>query len=660
LSPVGLLSDDHEAFKVLEGMEALGQALGNIVLTQPTQAQIVMEEDTYCMAANMGLEQAKTRLFAMDEDSLEVDFAETRLKVQDLLRGVAVALANGHQDNNVPLVKRVAGLLANVNWEAPVDEIKIDAAVLRPSPPRPPGGETSWEFLRSQVCETERGVREKGQRRFMCWKVRTSLEGQVPSSVEFMYVVSDGLMYYLQFDFPVTSEEAWGLSGLRSRAEATPMKVRRWKLTTNTMKSITPVRKFGSPCPDVHENLFKTDYRVYAKDNWLLAPLRGTRRKDGSFCRRWCLLDSARLVGFSSQRTPGSLFEPLFEAKPYLPASKKGLCEAGPDSRLAQALAALAKAPERVFANTLAHMRKARKPPHGEPHPAVGKEAPLLEAGLPFLVGNPSAPRRGDKKAAASILRMAVLGAPYGVRSFMDQPIGGEEISAACLGAACPRSVRVMENQTRRVRLGSSQKEITALWNKRATLKANTARLHRRGKVLGSALFDGRCRAFFGRRPCMGLVSTRTRRCLSCKKEHPLNVGGKKSLALLRKKRLLEDPGMLLLSKKMRQCRFPVENRFLLRGEGLWATDEVLSGNLDLRLAGAGSVQTLLPPGYRLSQDMEHARLYPEDLIIYCLDVAGTLRPSGRAHSQKLGSMASDATRHGLCLPKHASVSYVG
>lgn len=78
-----------------------------------------MEEDAYSVAANLGLESARSALYRLQENSTG-DFSEFRQKTQDVLRSVALAVSNGYHKGNLHLVRAAAGLLA-VDWSLPQD-----------------------------------------------------------------------------------------------------------------------------------------------------------------------------------------------------------------------------------------------------------------------------------------------------------------------------------------------------------------------------------------------------------------------------------------------------------------------------------------------------------------------------------------------------------
>jgi len=488
-----LCNDDFDYCMTLSALEALGHLLANL-LNQPTQNEVVMEEDAYCMAANLGLEDAKRKLYALEENGSE-DFSEVRQKVLEVLRAVSLALSNGQHNGNLHLVRAAAGLLA-VDWSLEQDTVLLHGV--------------RFEAVR---CDKLEAV----QPRFSCWQVAWEGEALVPGSHPLMYSVCLSRQCLLQFDFPATKEEALRLSGLVGLAS--PVKPSRWQRLRRAALD-KGAAEGGEPSPDFNQDLFAWDYRLYrSADGRLLVPLMEDKRSERPcshagclrpacfasskaaeerFCRGhrngsmvalldeseriWCLLDEAFEV------------TQLFEAKPGVPPSDD-CCAPGPDGRLPRALALLNDSPEKLQLNRLAHRK-------------VGEA--LMQSGTPFLVGNMSAPRSNDKRAAATILRMPVFGAKFGVRSRTDQPLGGEEISAACIGSARNSAMSVLENECRRARQnGGNQKEVTALWNKRATIKAGLALLKRCGRIYGPPIYDRLCRHVRegSKYPCMGLLS---------------------------------------------------------------------------------------------------------------------------------------------------------
>ena len=602
-----LCNDDFDYCMTLSALEALGHLLANL-LNQPTQNEVVMEEDAYCMAANLGLEDAKRKLYALEENGSE-DFSEVRQKVLEVLRAVSLALSNGQHNGNLHLVRAAAGLLA-VDWSLEQDTVLLHGM--------------RYEAVR---CDKLEAV----QPRFSCWQVAWEGEALVPGSHPLMYSVCLSRQCLLQFDFPATKEEALRLSGLMGLAS--PVKPSRWQRLCRAALD-KGAAEGGEPSPDYNQELFSWDYRLYrSADGRLLVPLMEDKRSERPcshpgclrpacfasskaaeerFCRGhrngsmvalleeserfWCLLDEAFEV------------TPLFEAKPGVPPSDD-CCTPGPDGRLPRALALLNDSPEKLQLNRLAHRK-------------VGEA--LMQSGTPFLVGNMSAPRSNDKRAAATILRMPVFGAKFGVRSRTDQPLGGEEISAACIGSARNSAMSVLENECRRARQnGGNQKEVTALWNKRATIKAGLALLKRCGRIYGPPIYDRLCRHVRegSKYPCMGLLSKKLE-CRTCKKVYAGGDGtGRDMRQLVRRKRLLEDPGCLLVSKKMRLKRFAPENHSVLRGTRCLNILEVLKATEE-----GGEAETVLPEDCRLSRDRAGALAYPCE-VVYYLGRRGRLQP---------------------------------
>ena len=590
-----LSNDDFEHCSVLSALEVLGHLLANL-LNQPTQSQVAMEEDAYMMAANLGLEEAKARIYGLEENTGE-SFADARLKVLDVLQSVSLALSNGHHSGNLHLVRVVAGLLA-VDWSLAADTVQLRVEAEEP-----------WTRLSACVCEKLLPVREDS--RFSCWKVVWAGDALTPLEHELLYSAAARSECLLQFDFPVKQEEALRLSGLRG--VASPIKPARWRRLLEAALAEGAVEG-GVPSRDFGVELFSWDYRLYAAGERRLVPLMDKRECGGRGERAWCAVDENFAV------------RPLFAAKACLPPSDES-CKAGPDARLPNALALLRGAPERLQLNRLAHSEQ------------LGEGVPLMEAGVPFLVGNTAAPRRGDKAAASTILRMPVFGARYGVRSRMDQPLGGEEISAACVGAARNSVVSSLEMDGRRARQGNNQKEVTALWNKRATLKAGKAVLSPSGRVYGPPLYDGRCRKLGpSNYPCMGLLSKRFE-CKSCKTAYVEGDGsGRGMRELVRRKRLLEDPGPLLVSKKMRLKRFAPASHAVLRGRRCLDIMEALQAS---QLEDSEASETVLPEDCRLSRDGEGAAAYPVE-VVYVLGQHGRLQAS-KAEQRRAGVPELDA-----------------
>ena len=461
---------------------------------------------------------------------------------------------------------------------------------------------------------------EFGQPRFSCWRVKWDGDALAPSAHPLLYSVCLSRECLLQFDFPVTAEEALRLSGLSGLPE--PIRPARWE-RLHRVAMLKGAAERGEPTPDFNRELFDWDYRLYrAADGRLLAPLMEDKKRherrctapgccrlacfspeeaEARFCRGhrtdrmvevlhaaerfWCLLDEAFEV------------TPLFEAKAGVPPSED-CCTPGPDGRLPRALALLNDSPEKLRLNRLAHRK-------------VGEA--LMQSGTPFLVGNMSAPRSNDKRAAATILRMPVFGAKFGVRARTDQPLGGEEISAACIGSARNSAMSVLENECRRARQGGGcQKEVTALWNKRATCKAGLALLKRCGRVYGPPIYDRLCRHVRegSQYPCMGLLSKK-QECRTCKKVYANGDGTEGGMRqLVRRKRLLEDPGTLLVSKKMRLKYFAPENHSVLQGARCLNILEVLKATEE-----AGEAETVLPEDCRLSRDRAGALAYPCEVV---------------------------------------------
>lgn len=605
-----LCNDDFEYCAALSALEALGHLLANL-LNQPTQNQVVMEEDAYCVAANLGLEDAKRKLYALEQNGAE-DFSEVRRKILEVLRSVSLALSNGQHNGNLHLVRAAAGLLA-VDWS-----LEQDTVLLR------------GERFAAARCDKLEGA----QPRFSCWKVVRDGVALAPASYSLLYSVCLSGECLLQFDFPTTEEEALRLSGLAGLAS--PIRPGRWQRLCRAALD-RGAREQGEPSPDFNRDLFEWDYRLYVSaDGRLLVPLMECKKRsqrpcarpgcfrlacfsppkdaEARFCRGhrtdrmaerlvstdrfWCLVDEAFEV------------EPLFEAKPGLPPSDD-CCAPGPDRRLPRALALLADSPEKLQLNRLAHGG------------TVGEAT--MQSGVPFLVGNMAAPRSNDKRAASSILRMPIFGAKYGVRARMDQPLGGEEISAACIGSASNSAMSVLENESRRARQeGNTQKEVTALWNKRATLKAGLAVQERCGRIYGPPIYDRLCRHVRegSEYPCMGLLSKKLE-CRSCKKVYAGGDGSTGDMRqLVRRKRLLEDPGQLLVSKKMRLKGFAPETHSVLRGLRRLNVMEALKA-MD---AGEGEVETVLPDDCRLSRDRASALAYPCK-VVYYLGRRGLLQP---------------------------------
>lgn len=704
------VANDASFCRVKEAMEALGQGrstpspkkpqptprpkispnpkplfsgLGNVVMPQPSQSQIVLEEDAYCTALNIGLEAFKEWYFSVDEDCLEVDFAASRRKVYDVLRSVTLAVAAGHHEGKLGWVRLAAGLVATADWRLAHDS----AAVLRAADCE----EASFEAV---PCETV----SVSEARFCCWKQelgcdrcqRSELEERTLSDASGNEVplwcgVIEQTARWVQFLFPLEQSAAAYCLGVCQTCRLLPIRPRRWP-TFYAAAVKRAGRVVGRPVPDFSPHLFgwrpQRDqeaalelvvwaYRLYKHvSGWLLAPLplgernacwvldrldfelpcspplvnvvqkqavamvllaspmtalEATRvlRRDvrplppsSFFSERSALLQSgAKERGEALEAHAGrawehahhpcsrhwclvdpqlSRFEVLCEAQEGLPPHCPARLSTGPDTRLAHTLTCLCDAPEALFANPIAHPRSQGL-----------SEVPLLSSGAPFLSGNAAV--LAKKTAAASILRMPIFGAPQGVLATAGHGLGGPENSLRTLGSAPAPFAAVSEVEARNSRLqGAKEKETTALRNKGITLKASTASLTPDGRVVSAPFFDGYCRAEASRgRLCMGQVSGALV-CRSCDLNYAEGgvVEGHRSLCT--SKRLLEDGGLLCLSKKMRRLSFPRANHAVLRGSSLLSLQMALRGE-----DASGSVLTRLPDDHCLCSDAEAAGLYP-------------------------------------------------
>ena len=589
-----LVCDDHAFFQAQSALQALGEALAHVVLPQPEQSQMLLTEDAYARAANLALDEARARLFALRANEVECDFSELRQQVIDLLKAVSVAIANGHHEGKLGHVLRVTGLLA-VDWSQPADQLRVSGVAA--------GADGVY---RAVACDTRRGLADGEPARFCCWSWEADDPGDrepVLSRLLLCRVVAShrraGL---LQFALPVTSEEAASRAGLHA-SQLKPLRPGLWGCRRAALLAEEGSLELGEPASDLRSGLFAWEHRLYVKvdGGWRLAPLPSQPQGRG---RVWQLVSPE-----------GKLFDPYntpFDAEPCAPPCTPPFAEngpvqlrPGPDSRLQRALRLLTEAPEQLYASPLVH--------------CCGGEA---STGLPFLVGNLAAP----KKAAATLLRMPVFGAGFGVRSSMGEPLGGRELSAEVLGSA-PRSfTSVQANESRRVRrTGNNEKEITALWNKKATQKASTARVTPEGSVEGALMLDGHCRALRPEDglPCMGCLA----RNLACRRCGRAYVGEAEVRGLYRAKRLLEDAGPLRLAKKLRRLAFPSVRHGLLRGNQVRSLRDCFDGG---RAENAEAAVTRLPEGFRLSRDRQAAAAYPG--VVYVLDGRDLLAPARPSH----------------------------
>ena len=432
--------------------------------------------------------------------------------------------------------------------------------------------------------------------RFSCW-VASHPQGSPLVTLElheFMYAIGDGSTFLFQFQFPLNLTQARGISKLGAAAVWSPIRPNRWcRLHAIALdKNWTAI---GKPCLDFHKELFTWEYRLYlCRDTeTLLVPLLDAAPDDSLDDKRsWYLLDAT----LQSR-------ERLFEAKPCIPPHHSK-CKIGPDGRLPRALAKLKESPQKLRLNRLSHQ--------------LGNEAPLMRSGLPFCVENLAAPRNTDKQAAFSILRMPVFGANFGVRSRMDQPLGGEEVSAGCMGSADNGAMSVLDNETRRVRQGNDAKEVTALVNKKATIKSNLAEVSKScHSIYGPAVKDVYCR----RRKdgsdhfCRGVIGADLK-CQTCKT-------GYKVEDLICKKRLLDDADFLQVCKKMRSVELPPKHHVLIRGGECYSIQD-LSAGFDSDIEDA-AVLTKVPDDCRLSSNRSLALAFPVE-VVYILGNRGRLQ----------------------------------
>ena len=99
--------------------------------------------------------------------------------------------------------------------------------------------------------------------------------------------------------------------------------------------------------------------------------------------------------------------------------------------------------------------------------------------------------------------------------------------------------------------------------------------------------------------------------CRTCKKVYANGDGTEGGMRqLVRRKRLLEDPGTLLVSKKMRLKYFAPENHSVLQGARCLNILEVLKATEE-----AGEAETVLPEDCRLSRDRAGALAYPCEVV---------------------------------------------
>jgi hypothetical protein len=417
---------------------------------------------------------------------------------------------------------------------------------------------------------------------------------------EFMYGIGNGNTFLFQFQFPMTLSEAKTVSRIDDDACTwSPIKPNRWaRLHAKATEQKWHVT--GRVWEDFHPQLFTSDYRLYVSPDaqTILVPL--FEEMTESLVRNWHLLDASMrcLVRLS-------------EAKPCIPPYHSS-CKTGPDGRLSLALAELKECPQKLRLNRLAHQR--------------GNESPLMRSGLPFCVENMVAPRNTDKQAAFSILRMPVFGANFGVRSRMDQPLGGEEVSADCMGSASNAVMSVLDNETRRVRQGNNAKEVTALVNKKATVKSSLAEVHKGGRgIYGPAVQDVYCRS---RREgsshfCRGVIGTDAK-CQKCKTNYFVED-------LISKKRLLDDADVLQVCKKMRSVELPPKHHVIVRGEERYNIKDTIPG-VDL-VATDEAVFTKVPDDCRLSSNFSVAVAFPVD-VVYVLGNRGKLQAARSPYNE--------------------------
>lgn len=442
------------------------------------------------------------------------------------------------------------------------------------------------------LCE-KKSVKGTAKARFSCWRASLppgSTEASL-SSHEFMYSIGNRKEFLLQFQFPLDSDQASQLTGLGASTKWSPIRPSRW----SHLHQAALDREWccqGTLSPDFHKELFCWDYRVYVSGDSksFIVPL----AEVGEATRSWYVLDAALCR-----------VRRLEVGKPGVPVYHPE-CKVGPDGRLSIALARLKEAPAKLQLNSLSHQR--------------GWEEPLMRSGLPFRVGNLAAPRSGDKQAAFSILRMPVFGASFGVRSRMDQPLGGTEVSVACLGSADNAAMSTLDNETRRVRQGNECKEATALLNKKATTKANLGEVLPDGRaIVGPAVRDAYChkRKLDSNHFCMGIVSNEGR-CKRCKTSYQAEE-------LISKKRLLNDIDQLQVFKKMRPLQLPAKHYVIARGDRCYGIKDIIP-DTDAGL-GAEVALTRIPDECRLSSNREVASVFPVD-VVYTLGNQGKLQIS--------------------------------
>lgn len=601
LEAMSSVFEDHAFLQVQGAMQVLGETLANVVLPQPDQSQMVLQEDAYTRAANLALDEARLRIYRAHENETERDFAELRQQVIDVLKGVSLAISNGHHDGKLGHVLQVTGLLA-VDWSLPFDCVEVQGT----------DADGLYQALR---CDTLR--RSEGAY-FSCWAFAGTAPLPTRESALLLCSVTSARATLLQFALPVSQAEAARLSGIPGDL-LEPLKPSRWARRRAALLSEAHER--GASAADFNAELFSWDYRLYLRaDGWRLAPLLVASK------RAWHLVspDGSQISAALLDAEPCL---PPFRAEGAPPDASVRL-RAGPDSRLRRALRLLSDAPEQLRASLAVHRRGARS------------LRPPVQAGTPFLVGNLSSP----KKAAASLLRMPIFGAGFGVRSSMGMPLAGSEVSPEALGSANRAFTSVQANESRRVRrCGNNEKEVTAYWNKKATQKSSTARVTVEGRVEGACHMDGHCRAVTnGGLLCMGQL-TRNLECRRCGK---LYIGEEEIRSLYRRKRLLEDAGPLRLSKKLRKLEFSHEGHGLLCGGGV---KTIIESVRELQPGAPSPAMATLPPHYRLSRDRQLALAYPG--VVYVLDAADRLRAVRRALPSTERAPALDAAATRWLLP---------
>ncbi|NCW89397.1 MAG: hypothetical protein EBV73_02385 [Rhodocyclales bacterium] len=512
----------------------------------------------------------------------QTDFAKLRMSILEIVYSVSVSLSSAYHRGNDVLVKRAAFLLA-ADWKMRKDTVMLTLpgrqplvfeALLgaseeeqpsSPAEPRPPRSRYWTAACRSPLC----------------------------ASRELVSCISDetGSLLLLLFALPVTAEEVRQIApGIQLQASCTSVSRGRWTrlcrglgdVSGSILRSASHARLLG---------------RVYEHENYYLVPMARAASEE------WCLV--------SREDWAVASLSPPLRFEPGLPP-RGSCCRPGPDSRLPRVLSELKDAPERLELNC---MTRPQAPITG----ASGRAS--METGLAFTLGNMA------KAGPSSILRMPVFGPRFGVRAFVAEPLAGKELSVSCLGSVSNSEAAVLDNEARRSRLQEkNKKEITALWNKKATLKVDQCQPHENlGYIQGPATIDFVCRQPVSGRLCMGEVSRKTLLCLDCRKSYSREDGKcLDSTQLLHKKRLLEPRESLMLAKRLRGFDFRTSRVALLRGSETWSLRQILKRPQE---DGQGA-ETTLPPGCYLSTERDAVAAFAAE-VIYVLSQDSLLVPHG-------------------------------